>query len=112
MVAPGMADRPDRLWIELLGPVEAVVHGRLVALGGRRPRTLFALLALRPGQVLGSEELIDALWGEDPPARARESLQMHVSRLRKAFAVSDGRRTVRPPGRWLHARHERRRSRP
>jgi DNA-binding SARP family transcriptional activator len=27
--------------------------------------------------------LIDELWGEQPPARARESLQMHVSRLRK-----------------------------
>jgi predicted ATPase/DNA-binding SARP family transcriptional activator len=98
-----MADRPDRLWIELLGPVEAVVHGRAVALGGRRPRTLFALLALRPGQVVASEAIVDALWGEDPPLRARESLQMHVSRLRKAFADlgTDAGRFVRRAGGYM-----------
>jgi DNA-binding SARP family transcriptional activator len=29
--------------------------------------------------------MIDELWGKDPPARARDSLQVHVSRLRKAL---------------------------
>jgi predicted ATPase/DNA-binding SARP family transcriptional activator len=69
----------------LLGPVEAWVDGRPVALGGQRPRALFALLALMGGQVMTNDRLIDELWGEDPPARARDSLQMHVSRLRKAL---------------------------
>ena len=32
--------------VELLGPVEAWVDGRQVALGGQRPRALFAVLAL------------------------------------------------------------------
>ena len=33
-----------------------------------------------------SERLIDELWGDSPPARARDSLRVHVSRLRKALA--------------------------
>jgi predicted ATPase/DNA-binding SARP family transcriptional activator len=85
-VAPGMADSSDGFRIELLGPVEAWVDGRAVALGGRRSRALFALLAVMAGRVVTVDRLIDELWGEEPPARARDSLQMHVSRLRKALA--------------------------
>ena len=81
----GMADSSVGLRIELLGPVEAWADGRPVALGGQRPRALFALLALMGGRVVTNDRLIDELWGEDPPARARDSLQMHVSRLRKAL---------------------------
>jgi predicted ATPase/DNA-binding SARP family transcriptional activator len=76
--------------VEVLGPVEAWVHGREVALGGQRPRTLLAVLALMRGRVVSSERLIDELWGDDPPARARDSLQMHVSRLRKAVTEAGG----------------------
>src|SRR5438046_1352500 len=76
--------------VELLGPVEAWVNGEQVALGGQRPRALVAILALTRGRVVTSERLIDELWGEDPPARARDSLQMHVSRLRKALTQAGG----------------------
>jgi predicted ATPase/DNA-binding SARP family transcriptional activator len=76
--------------VEVLGPVEAWVDGRQVALGGQRPRALLAVLALMRGRVVSSERLIDELWGVDPPVRARDSLQMHVSRLRKALAEAGG----------------------
>ena len=76
--------------VEVLGPVEAWVDGRQVALGGQRPRALLAVLALMRGRVVSSERLIDELWGEDPPARARDSLQMHVSRMRKALTQAGG----------------------
>ena len=76
--------------VELLGPVEAWVDGRQVALGGQRPRALLAVLALIRGRVVSSERLIDELWGEDPPARARETLHVNVSRLRKALADAGG----------------------
>ena len=81
-----MANSSNRFRIELLGPVEAWVDGREVALGGQRPRALFAVLALMGGRVVAIDRLIDELWGEEPPARARDSLQMHVSRLRKRLA--------------------------
>jgi len=86
--------------VEVLGPVEAWVGDRRVALGGQRPRALVAMLALTPGGVVSSDRLIDELWGEDPPARARESLQMHVSRLRKALgeAGNDNRLVGRAGG--------------
>jgi predicted ATPase/DNA-binding SARP family transcriptional activator len=91
-----MADSSSGFRIELLGPVEAWVDGRPVALGGQRRRALLAMLALMGGRVVTTAQLIDELWGDEPPARARESLQMHVSRLRKGLAEAgaDGSRLV------------------
>ena len=99
-VAPGMTDSCNGFRIELLGPVEAWVDGRAVALGGQRPRALVAVLALMGGRVVGIDQLIDELWGEEPPARARDSLQMHVSRLRKRLAETgaDGGRLLNHAG--------------
>src|SRR3954447_13494563 len=86
--------------VELLGPVEARMDGRAVGLGGPRPRALFAVLALLGGRVVAVDRLIDELWGEAPPARARDSLQMHVSRLRTGLgeAGADGGRLVSHAG--------------
>src|SRR4051812_44186165 len=84
--------------IDVLGPVEASVAGRPAALGGARPRSLLAVLALTPGRVVSRERLIDELWGDAPPARARESLQMHVSRLRKALGGDAARLAARAGG--------------
>ena len=99
-MASGTADSSSGFRIELLGPVEAWVDGRPVALGGQRPRALFAVLALMGGRVVTIDRLIDELWGEEPPARARDSLQMHVSRLRKGLAEAgaDGGRLVSHAG--------------
>jgi predicted ATPase/DNA-binding SARP family transcriptional activator len=89
--------------VELLGPVEAWVDGRQVALGGQRPRALLAVLALIRGRVVSNERLIDELWGEDPPARARETLHVNISRLRKALvdAGGDADRLVRRAGGYV-----------
>jgi predicted ATPase/DNA-binding SARP family transcriptional activator len=102
-VASGVADSSDGFRIELLGPVEAWVDGRRVALRGERSRTLFAVLALMGGRVVAVDRLIDELWGEEPPARARDSLQMHVSRLRKGLAEAgaDGGRLVSHAGGYV-----------
>ncbi len=81
----------------MLGPVRATVDGREIPLGGTRQRSVLALLLLKAGTVLGSDELIDALWGETPPADAGPALQAHVSRLRRALAPYEVIAT-RPPG--------------
>src|SRR3954453_18699453 len=95
-----MTDSSSGFRIELLGPIEARVDGRAVGLGGQRPRALLAVLALMGGRVVTADRLIDELWGEEPPARARESLQMHVSRLRKGLveAGADGSRLASDSG--------------
>ena len=74
----------------ILGPLEVVDDGRTVALAGSKPRALLALLLLHAGETLTSDRLIDELWGERPPAAAAKTLQMHISRLRKALAGEDG----------------------
>jgi DNA-binding SARP family transcriptional activator len=81
----------------LLGPLEVVDDvGQAVALGGRRPRALLALLLLNANRAVSTERLIDAVWGEDPPANARSTLQVHVHALRKALGAD--RIVTRAPG--------------
>jgi DNA-binding SARP family transcriptional activator len=73
----------------LLGPVEVIgSDGQVVALSGERERTLLATLVLGAGQTVSVSRLIDALWGEQPPATAGNTLQVHVSNLRKKLAAA------------------------
>lgn len=46
---------------------------------------MLAALALSPGKPVSTESLIAALWGEDPPAGARKTLQTYVWNLRQAL---------------------------
>jgi DNA-binding SARP family transcriptional activator/tetratricopeptide (TPR) repeat protein len=70
----------------VLGPVEVVVAGRTAGLGGPKPRTLLALLAVNAGHVVSLEQLIDAIWGEEPPEQARAAVYTYISALRRALA--------------------------
>jgi DNA-binding SARP family transcriptional activator len=71
----------------ILGPLEVLDEGRVVALGGSKQRALLALFLLHANQTLTTDRLIDELWGDRPPASAAKNVQMHVSRLRKALAA-------------------------
>ena len=74
--------------VRVLGSVEASVDGRLLALGGGKPRALLAMLALNAGSSVSAARLTDGLWGEQPPATASKLVQVYVSQLRKALAAS------------------------
>jgi DNA-binding SARP family transcriptional activator/tetratricopeptide (TPR) repeat protein len=69
----------------VLGPLAVHVGGRVVELGGLKQRMLLALLLIRANEPVGFDYLIDALWESSPPARARNTLQVYVSRLRKVL---------------------------
>jgi DNA-binding SARP family transcriptional activator len=69
----------------VLGPVEARVEGRSVSVGGPKPKTLLALLAIHAGRVVSLEQLVDAVWGEQPPDQSRSSIYTYVSSLRRAL---------------------------
>ena len=84
----------------LLGPLEVTEHGRSLALGGVKQRSLLAVLLLNANQVVSADRLIDELWGDAPPPTAAKSLQVHVSRLRKE--LGDGRLATRTPGYVLY----------
>jgi DNA-binding SARP family transcriptional activator/tetratricopeptide (TPR) repeat protein len=79
-----------RMEFRILGPVEVLAEGRRLALPGSKQRALLAMLLLHRGETLGTERLIEELWGENPPAGADKALQVHISRLRKALIASAG----------------------
>ena len=75
----------------ILGRLE--VRGAPVA--GEKLRALLARLVLEANRPVPAERLIEDLWGEDPPATARQTLHAHVTRLRRligddAALVNDG----------------------
>ena len=48
-------------------------------------RALLAVLLLHRGEVVSTDRLIDALWGERASATAAKTVQVYVSNLRKAL---------------------------
>ena len=75
--------------IRVLGPVEARTAAGWVSAPPQQ-RLLLALLALEVGQVIRVGELIDAIWPEAPPASARPSIQVMVTRLRQTLTGPTG----------------------
>jgi predicted ATPase/DNA-binding SARP family transcriptional activator len=71
--------------VRLLGPFEVEMAGRPIEISSARQRTVLATLAMHAGRPVPVERLIDALWGDDPPHAALNSLQSHVARLRRAL---------------------------
>src|SRR6266511_2902335 len=70
--------------IGILGPLEVRVgFGEPVEVVGPRLRSLLVRLALDPDRVVVVSQLVDAVWGEEPPAQAANALQSLVSRLRR-----------------------------
>jgi len=88
----------------ILGPLEVSADGRMIPIGGPKLRALLAILLLRANQSVPRDALVRDLWGEHPPAGAQGSLEVYVSRLRKALAAaSNGPGRGDPAGRVLPA---------
>jgi YVTN family beta-propeller protein len=73
--------------VEILGSLQVRDSGRDCSVGSGRQRTLLALLVLHNGEVVSSDRLVDALWGEQPPATAAKALQGYVSQLRRSLSA-------------------------
>jgi predicted ATPase/DNA-binding SARP family transcriptional activator len=78
-------DSSRRFEFRLLGPLEVESKGAVLPVGGPRQRALLAFLLLHANEVVKRERLIDALWGEEPPARAHNALQVAVHGLRRVL---------------------------
>jgi predicted ATPase/DNA-binding SARP family transcriptional activator len=68
--------------ILLLGELVVRVDGAPVEITARKQRCLLGVLALHAGTSMDADRLIDALWGEQPPATAAKNLQVLVGRVR------------------------------
>jgi DNA-binding SARP family transcriptional activator/tetratricopeptide (TPR) repeat protein len=69
----------------LLGPLEVRRDGRVIPIRAGKHRALLACLLLRANRVVPVAELVEALWGDAPPARTRGTLQTYVMRLRQVL---------------------------
>src|SRR6266545_2923534 len=72
----------------LLGPVEADIDGRPVELGHARQRCVLAVLLIEAGRVVPVEALLDRVWADRLPHRARPTLSGYLSRLRHLMAAA------------------------
>lgn len=79
-----------KLRISVLGPLEAARGVETVSLGPLKQRSLFAVLALQPNEVVSREEIIDVLWGDRPPASCLNLVHTYVSGLRKLVEPTGG----------------------
>ena len=87
-----------RLRVQILGPLRVWRDGREVDAGPQQQRSVLAFLAARAGNPVMVTEMIDLLWGEDPPPSAVNAVHRYVGALRR---VLDPTIEARSPGRWL-----------
>ncbi|MBB5935841.1 AfsR/SARP family transcriptional regulator [Streptomyces zagrosensis] len=73
----------------LLGAVSVATEAGELPVGPAKRRSLLAALLLRPNRPVSVEQLMAALWEDEPPLRARTVIQGHVSRLRALLASAD-----------------------
>jgi len=69
--------------VRLLGPIEASLDGRPIALGPGKQRAVLAMLALECGRTVSADRLAEGLWGERAPPSAPKMVQLYVSHLRR-----------------------------
>lgn len=77
---------PAALRFGVLGPVRAWHGTEPLPTGSPQQRALLAALLLREGRTATAGELIDALWGDDPPSQALAAVRTYASRLRKVLS--------------------------
>ena len=78
------------LWIALLGPFRVSGEGAC-APEGDEARGLLAMLALSAGRPVSEERLVGGLFGAQPRAWARRTLQVYATRAQQALGPQGSR---------------------
>ncbi len=86
------------LRVGVLGPVTAWYGHEELRVGQPRQQAVLGILAMRANRVISRGELVDAVWGQDPPASAEGGIYTYVAGLRRIIEPT---RSVRGPGRVL-----------
>ncbi|MFB9909526.1 AfsR/SARP family transcriptional regulator [Allokutzneria oryzae] len=69
----------------VLGPLEVAAGGRVLSLGGAKPRMLLGSLLLNPNRLVSTDLLVEVLWPHSPPRSAVANLRTYVSTLRSGL---------------------------
>ncbi|MCL9757976.1 BTAD domain-containing putative transcriptional regulator [Frankia sp. AiPa1] len=73
----------DSLQFAILGPLEVTAAGVPLVLGGTQRKVLLTVLLLEVGQTVPIYRLLEAIWRDMPPDRAKATLRTHISELRR-----------------------------
>ena len=94
--------------LRVLGSLEVGRGDVLVDVGSSNERKVLAALLVDANAVVSTSRLIDVVWGDDPPASARNALQTYVARLRRRLgtAATPAPIVTRPPGYAIELRSE------
>ncbi|MFD7450979.1 BTAD domain-containing putative transcriptional regulator [Kitasatospora sp. NPDC059827] len=74
---------PAPLEFALLGALRVQRAGMTIELGAPRQRAVLVSLLLRPDSVIATDQLVDDLWGDEPPGSPVVALRSYISQLRK-----------------------------
>jgi predicted ATPase/DNA-binding SARP family transcriptional activator len=85
----------------ILGDVEARSQGRRLDIGHARQRCVLACLLVDVNRPVSADQLIDRVWADNPPHRARNALAAYISRLRQLLGGEDDVQIVREPGGYM-----------
>jgi DNA-binding SARP family transcriptional activator len=92
--AAGRSDYARGVRFGVLGPLEVRADGELLTIKGVKERRLLGCLLSRANSVLPVSDIVEALWGADPPRSAAKSVQVYVVRLRKMLNGRAGENTL------------------
>jgi DNA-binding SARP family transcriptional activator len=96
-----------RTELGVLGPLQLTVAGVPRPIGGLKPRVVLAMLLMNAGRTVSTERLIEGLWEENPPDGAVNTVQAHVSHLRRTLQATDVELATQAPGYLLRlGRHQ------
>lgn len=87
----------EQVHFGVLGPM-LVEHGTQTILLRGRQRVLLAMLLMNSGRAVSVDRLIDGLWGESPPDNSLNTLQVHMSQLRRALDAGSASIVTQSPG--------------
>ena len=86
------------LRVGVLGPVTVWRDGHEVVAGQPRQLAVLGVLASRANQVVSRSELVDAVWGDQPPASVESGIYTYIAGLRRVLDPDWSRRA---PGQVL-----------
>jgi DNA-binding SARP family transcriptional activator len=93
VVGGSIGDQPLRF--EILGALRVMKGGRELSLGSGKQRAVLAVLLLDANRSVPTSQIVDAVWGDDPPANGANVVQKYVAGLRRVLEPD---RSPRAPG--------------